>query len=194
MKNKFILGLLAFALIALVSCGDDEEPAAPEEETGIVGTWTLEPVVASLAVGPSAGSADYWFIPAADVTTRACLYNDTYKFNADGTFELTMGTDTWLETWQGVAVEGCGAPVAPHAGGSFTYTFNEVAQTLSVSGNGAHVGLAKVNNAGELPNVAVPTSITYNIAEFSGVGADRKMKLIIEAGSGVFWTYLLQAN
>ncbi|MFT7163033.1 MAG: hypothetical protein ACI9GZ_004233 [Bacteroidia bacterium] len=33
MKNKFILGLLAFALIALVSCGDDEETAAPEEPT-----------------------------------------------------------------------------------------------------------------------------------------------------------------
>ena len=79
-----------------------------------------------------------------------------------------MGGETWVEAWQGVASEQCGTPVTPHDGsGSYTYTY--VNNQLTVNGLGAHIGLAKVTNAGELsdPNNAA-TSITYEIMMSAG--------------------------
>ena len=195
MKNKFILGLLVIPMLLLAACSDDGDETPQEEVSPIVGTWKLQPVAGALAVGPTAGSADWWFNTTDDVNARACLFDDTFTFDEDGTFTVALGSQTWLEAFQGGSTDGnCGTPVAPHAGGSFTYEFNETAGTLAVTGSGAFLGLAKVNNAGELPSVAVPASITYNVAEFTGEGTSRKMKLIIEAGSGVFWTFLLQVQ
>ena len=87
------------------------------------GTWKLTPQAGALAVGPTQGSAGWWQNSAGDVTTRACLFDDQYVFNSDGSFNNVLGTDTWLETWQGVGADGCGTPVAPHDGSaSATWT------------------------------------------------------------------------
>lgn len=157
----------------------------------ITGNWKMEPVAASLAVGPAPGSAEWWFIPAGDVSARDCFYDDVYTFNADGTFTYDMGADTWLETWQGVGSDQCGTPVAPFDGsGNYTYTFD--GSSLKLIGTGAHVGLPKVNNQGEISQGApVASEITYSVDQITEENGVRKMKLIIEAGSGVFWTYLL---
>ncbi|MNY49907.1 hypothetical protein D3C86_1853720 [compost metagenome] len=82
----------------------------------------------------------------------------------------------------------CGTPVAPHNGAVATYLFDEAAGTLKINGSGAYIGLPKVNNAGELPNVAVPASITYNVTLSNN---NNTMNVVIEAGSGVFWSYKL---
>lgn len=191
MKNKLIFALLLIPALFFVACDEENDDETPMEEVSpIVGTWKLQPVAGAMAVGPSAGSADWWFNTDDDVSTRACLFDDTYTFNADGTFVIEMGGQTWLETWQGVDEDGCGTPVAPHVSSSFTYDFNETAGTLTLTGNGAHVGLAKVHNDGELPNAPATASRTYSVNEFNG----STMKLIIEAGDGVFWTFLLQAQ
>jgi hypothetical protein len=80
-----------------------------------------------------------------------------------------MDGNTWLEGWQGAAPDGCGAPVAPHAGGQATYNFDATAGTLTVNGLGAHLGLAKVTNSGELSSPAnAVSSITYNVAFSNG--------------------------
>ena len=153
----------------------------------MTGRWKIASEEAALAVGPSAGSAEWWFLPAADVTTRACYLDDVYVFGADGSFSNEMGDETWLEAWQdGVDADGCGAPIAPHDG-SVAGTYELTETTLTINGAGAFVGLSKVGNAGELPNVAVPESITYTIVEMS----DTAVTLHIEAGSGVWWTYKL---
>jgi len=49
------------------------------------------------------------------VTTRACFFDDVYTFVEDGTYSYDLGDQTWLETWQGVAEDGCGAPVGSTA-------------------------------------------------------------------------------
>ncbi len=60
--------------------------------------------------------------------TRACLFDDIFRFGADGSFTNVMGDETWLEPWQGAAAESCGAPVAPHDGSyAATYVHDEVA-------------------------------------------------------------------
>ena len=113
--------------------------------------------------------------------------DDKYTLNADGTFSIEMDGDTWLETWQADS-EMCGAPLAPHDGsGSYTYEATET--TLTLTGEGAFMGLAKANNAGELPNVDVPTSITYTITEYVRDGAGKRLVLDVECGTGVWWRF-----
>ncbi len=162
----------------------------------LVGTWRIASEEGSLAVGPEPGSNIWWQLPAADLEVRACYLNDDYVFGADGTFSIDQGDETWVEAWQeGVDADGCGAPVSPFDGsGSFTFTASS--SELTVSGEGAFIGLAKVTNAGELAvdnvrnDIPLPTSVTYNIAAFS----DDAMTLQIDA-NGVHWQFqLVKAN
>ena len=150
-------------------------------------TWKVAPEAGALAVGPNQGDGSWWSLSEADLTTRSCFMDDKYTLNADGSFSIEMDGDTWLEPWQADA-EICGAPVAPHDGsGSYTYEATET--TLTLSGEGAFMGLPKANNASELPNVDVPTSITYTITEFVRDGAGKRLVLDIECGTGVWWRF-----
>mgnify|MGYP007000202683 CR=1 len=94
-----------------------------------------------------------------DVTTRACIFDDHYVFNVDGSFQNVMDGETWLETWQGVESEQCGAPVAPHDGSNAaTWEYDDVSGEVTLTGLGAYLGLPKGVNAGQLPDVDVPES------------------------------------
>ncbi|MCP4053933.1 MAG: hypothetical protein GY739_12875 [Mesoflavibacter sp.] len=153
----------------------------------IEGTWKMAEEAGAFGVGPAVGDTSWWNCDDACVTERACYYDDTYVFNSDGSFSNVLGTDTWVEGWQGGS-DACGTPVAPYDGSaSATYTYDSAAGTVTVNGTGAYIGLAKANNAGELPNVAVPTSITYNVTFVDA----NTMTVYVEAGAGVFWQYKL---
>ncbi|WP_046746329.1 hypothetical protein, partial [Kordia zhangzhouensis] len=132
--------------------------------------------------------SDWWAIDAAGVTQRACYYDDTYVFGTNGSFSNVLGADTWVEGWQSGAADACGAPVAPHDGAaSATYTYDDSTGALTINGTGAYVGLPKAVNAGELPNVPVPSSVSYNVTFID----NDTITVVIEAGPGVFWTYKL---
>lgn len=163
-----------------------EEPFS----ASLVGSWRVATEEASLAVGPTAGSVEWWSLPATDLEARACFLDDDYIFSADGTFAIDMDGETWVEAWQGVDADGCAAPVAPHDG-SGDYTFTATSSTITINGAGGFLGLSKANNDGELASLddPVPASITYTISEFDEAAGT--MILSIEAGSGVFWTYKL---
>ncbi len=154
----------------------------------IVGTWKLAPQAGALAVGDAGqGAGNWWTSGAGEVTNRACFFDDSIKFEANGNMTHYMDGSTWLETWQGVGAESCGAPVAPHAGGVATYAYNAAAGTLTVNGLGAHIGLPKVNNAGEIPNGApVASTITY-LVSFSNGG--NTMTADINFGPG-WWRFI----
>ena len=155
----------------------------------IEGTWKLAPQAAALGVGPSGpGDMSWWANGAGDVTTRACLFDDSIKFEANGNMTHYMDGSTWLEAWQG-APEGCGAPIAPHVGGAATYAYNAGAGTLTVNGLGAHIGLAKVINGAEInsPSLAA-SSITYNVAISNG---GNTMTADINFGPG-WWRFVYQ--
>ena len=129
------------------------------------GSWKLSPVAGALGVGPSPGDYSWWSSDEAVVTDRACLFDDEYVFNADGSFQNVQGSETWLETWQtDVTAEGCGAPVAPHDGSNpATWSLDAAAGTVTISGLGAYLGLAKVHNGGE-DGAPVDDMITYNFS------------------------------
>jgi hypothetical protein len=155
----------------------------------IEGTWKLAPQAAALGVGPSGpGDMSWWANGAGDVTTRACLFDDSIKFEANGNMTHYMDGSTWLEAWQG-APEGCGAPIAPHVGGAATYAYNATAGTLTVNGLGAHIGLAKVINGAEINNPSLAaSSITYNVAISNG---GNTMTADINFGPG-WWRFVYQ--
>jgi len=161
------------------------------EGTGspVEGTWILAPEAGALMVGPSAGNGDWWTSSEEDVTTRACYFDDHYVFNADGSFQNVQDGETWLEAWQGVESDQCGAPVAPHDGSNAaTWEYDDVSGEVTLTGLGAYLGLPKAVNECELPNCDVPEAVTYSVTLEEDV-----MTVVIEAGTGVFWTYRLHA-
>ena len=154
----------------------------------IVGTWKLAPEAGALGVGPAKDNVSWWSNAVEDVATRSCLFDDLYIFNEDGTFENVLGSETWVEPWQGATEEACGAPIFPHDGtATATYTYNEAAGTVTINGKGAFLGLAKVVNGAEIgsPSEAAD-SITY-IAVLDG----NTLELDIEVAGGGFWSFRL---
>ncbi|MCC5939966.1 MAG: hypothetical protein JJU37_00340 [Balneolaceae bacterium] len=167
--NKFLL-ILVSIMFALSACSDDSvsiidpdpdpDPDPTEElDPALVGTWVLDPTAGSLAVGPTATDLSWWSISSGDVENRACLYEDQYVFGDDGSFQNVLGEETWLEEWQGVDAEGCGAPVAPHDG-STVGDWSTLNNSVTIEGEGVFLGLPKVHNGGEDGNPA-NNRITY---------------------------------
>ena len=149
------------------------------------GTWKLTPAAGSLMVGPTQGDGSWWTNSEADATsTRACLFDDEYVFNTDGSFENKLGGQTWLETWQGVS-EGCGTPIAPHDGSNAaTWSYDATAATITISGEGAFLGLSKAHNTGE-DGAPVNNTIEYIVTAISSTG----MTIDINVGTG-WWRFL----
>lgn len=155
-------------------------------DSPLVGSWRIAPEAGALKVGPGEFDGSWWQLGEADVDTRACLMDDLYVFNADGTFQNVPGDETWLEGWQGVS-EGCGAPVEPHDGSvPATWSYDAEAKQVTLEGVGAYLGLAKVYNGGELaaPYEAV-ASITYNVTEED----DGAITLSIPIADPGWWTF-----
>ncbi len=167
---------------------DDVELASSTPGPGIVGTWKMAPEAGSFGVGPEQGDMSWWAIDDAGVLERGCFFDDTYVFGADGTFSNVLGTESWIEGWQGGS-DACGTPVAPHDGTvAATYTYIESEGSVTLDGIGAYLGIPKAYNGGELTDPSeAPESITYIIAlsENSTV-----MTLDINIGSG-WWRFKL---
>ena len=150
------------------------------------GTWKMSPIAGSFGVGPGKGDTSWYANNVADLTTRACYFDDDYVFNANGTFSNVQGAQTWLEGWQGP--EGCNAPVAPHNGSNAaTWSYDAIAKTLTLTGVGAYIGLPKVYNGGELPTGVPPASITYLVTAISA----SSMTLDIAIGAPGYWRFIL---
>lgn len=172
---KKLLLLLAFPIVGI--------------SAQVQGTWKLAPQAGALGVGPGLGDISWWSNGVVDVTTRACLFDDSITFNANGTMMHYMNGQTWLEGWQGAIPDACGTPVAPHNGAnpSMTYAYNGTNNTLSVYGLGAHLGLAKVINGAEINTpLNASDTITYMTA-FSNGG--NTMTLDINFGPG-YWRFV----
>lgn len=158
--------------------------------TSIAGSWKLAQEVGALGVGPVKDDISWWANTSNDIITRGCLFDDEFVFNEDGTFVNVLGADTWIEPWQGPAVEGCAAPVFPHDGtATASYTFDEKSGSITINGVGAYLGLSKAYNGGELQSPEeAKDEITY-LAELSPDG--RTLDLDIEISNGAYWSFKL---
>lgn len=175
MRFVGFLKCIAITLI-ITGCSSDNESENLEvvdvEEvkiTDVVGDWGLIKEEGALAVGPTENNLTWWSSSAADVVTRACLFDDVYRFSSDGTFTNVLGNQTWGESWIGKDPEGCTIPVAPFDGtAKATWSHNEIDQTITISGKGAFLGLSKVADATELTSVDdAAENIRYKNVSFS---------------------------
>jgi hypothetical protein len=169
----------------------DQPPVAQEPLTSdsLIGNWKLLPAFGAMGVGPNSGSTAWWVSDDNAVSERACLFNDLFVFAADGSFANQMGGETWLETWQGAAEEGCGVPVAPHDGSaSASYDFDEAAGTLTINGVGAHLGIPKVISGGD--ELSSPSQAAASIV-YGLVNSTPDSMTIEVAYSGGYWTFKL---
>ena len=151
------------------------------------GTWKMSPQAGAFGVGPNQGDTSWFANSLADVTARACFFDDLYVFNTDGTFSNVLGSQSWIEGWQGGS-DACGAPVAPHNGSNAaTWSHNTTNGTVTLTGVGAFLGLAKAFNGGELSTPsAAPASITYKITALTA----NLMTLDLQINGG-WWRYVL---
>ena len=144
-------------------------PACPRgDDLGpLEGNWKLD----FAGVGPNPGDTSWFSISDTGPDgPRACWFNDIYAFGRDGSFRNVQGDETWVETWQGAAMEACGTPVAPHDGSNnAVFQYDETAGSLKLTGLGAYLGLSKVVTGGELTDPAqAPGSVTYEVVELLG--------------------------
>ena len=173
------------------SAADDPPEEVVDEDPILVGDWTLSPEAGALGVGPSAGNIGWWSNSSGDLETRSCLFDDIFRFGADGSFANVMGDQTWIESWQqGATSDGCATPIAPHDGSNdATFVFDSGARTITVNGIGAHLGIPKVVNSGEFSAdspPSVPNSITYEVV----TSTPTSMTIQIGYGGG-YWTFKL---
>lgn len=151
------------------------------------GTWKMSPQAGAFGVGPNQGDTSWFVNTLADVTTRACFFDDLYVFNSDGSFNNVLGTQSWIEGWQGGS-DACGTPVAPHNGSiTGSWSHNTTNNTVALSGVGSFLGLAKAFNGGELSNPSsAPVGITYTITSLT----TNLMTLDIQINGG-WWRFIL---
>ena len=201
--KKGIFFLLAATVI--VACSDDDDPVVTPPTGGDGGgdggttvdmsdhpladsSWSLAAEVGALKVGPSKTDLSWWALPAegdGNVSLRTCQTDDVFTFNADGTYSVALGDDTWLETWQGTdVVEGCGAAVAPHASGDHTWSGD--ADTFTLVGEGVFIALSKANNQNQL-GTPDTNSIQYEFA----LDGDTLEVYLTGFQDGAYWYYKL---
>jgi hypothetical protein len=150
------------------------------------GNWNLAPKAGCIKVGPSKGDYSWWGLPAGDLATRACQMDDRFVFNADGTFQNILGTETWREGWQGA--DGCGAPVAPHDGSaSAKWSVNKDNSSIMIVGKGAYIGIPKAYNGGEL---SAPSGAKDTIIYPAIINKDT-MIVEIAIANGAHWYFEL---
>ena len=145
-------------------------------------TWKLANEPDALIVGPALDGY-WWGNSEDDLIERSCHFDDLYIFRSSGEFEYKNNGDFWVDSDSdgnafpaelGLSV-GCHdsseLPEAFQSWGSGVHAFttseatSDADGTLTVSGEGAWIGIYKIGTAGE---VGTPqSSVTLNIAEIT---------------------------
>ncbi|MDG1394673.1 MAG: hypothetical protein P8P55_07630, partial [Flavobacteriaceae bacterium] len=160
------------------------------------GSWSFTAEAGAMAVGGNPGDYSWWSNNAEDVTTRSCVFDDEYVFNADGSFSNVLGDDTWLESWQaGSPAEGCGVAIAPHDGSNAaTYTVDATAGTVTIVGSGAYLGLSKVTNQGEDGVATDETKVYSYVMSADGTTVDFTIQGFNTGVATAEWIFKMTKN
>ena len=169
-------------------------------------TWKLNPAAGAYKVGdagPDAGN--WWASGAGDVTGRSCEFNDEYTFSyAAQTFVYDNKGDFFGDGYLGNNSGSCQpssnytTAQAPWGSGNFTYTFKDHVGysglgQLTVVGLGAHIGLQKVRNGGEVTS-SPATSITYDVISMKHDPAGYDILVLgVNIGGSGWWSFTLRS-
>lgn len=155
--------------------------------------WVLDNTApGALLIGPPGGV--WWSSNAGDIALRTCLFNDEFIFNINGNYTYDNKGDIWIdEEGGGVFPADMGLPIGCASfsdvpaqysswGSNNNHSFTLAGNNLTVTGEGAFMGLYKIGNGGVA--AGPQTSITYNIISITDE------KLVISKGfDGGAWQY-----
>ena len=161
--------------------------------------WRLMREGSSMGIGPDAASWDTWWALQND-GSRPCVYNQTWTFNADGTMVFDDGGVFWgeefvfadtdligtcFEATAANMVNGDGTDVSAWLSGTHDFDYDPSAGTLTVTGEGAWLGLIKVTPGGD---VKVPQqSVQYDVTITEEEGYD--LMVVSITGDGWYWQF-----
>jgi len=144
-----------------------------------------------ILVGPDNRSEIWWALGINDqIGTRPCLMEEEYIFNLDNSYEYNTNGEVFADfgIWNGDAAGMCiddsdsalmtgenGEDLSAWAGGTFSYEFDPTASTLTVSGTGAHIGLAKIGTDAEY--TTPQEFVRYNVISLDTDGPIDRMVL-----------------
>lgn len=167
--------------------------------------WKLKPTAGAFGVGEAPGS-DAYYPNGEDISeARACLFNDRFIFNEDGTFTYDPVGDIYGEAYMGVE-EGC-QPVSNLEGtageawgaGTHDFSFTDATESgnarITVTGTGAFIALPKAYNGGEYQSgpPAEDRAVTYDVIGYSNEEGVEELTITIDITNEgtVFWTFVL---
>jgi PKD repeat protein len=171
--------------------------------------WYLDRENIALGIGPTIGDNGWWsFGGVTPHGDRPCILDDSYVFNPDGSFEMNTEGTLFVDAdanggWLG-ADESCfneddpGVFTGPNgedlsafaSGGDYTYDFNTNANTITINGFGAYIGLCNKTEAGD--NYVPVATKTFQIIDMEeGDIADRLSVAIVGLDGGFSWNFYL---
>ncbi|HEY0678323.1 MAG TPA: hypothetical protein VGD17_08550 [Chitinophagaceae bacterium] len=163
--------------------------------------WKLAPEQGALLIGPSDFSAVWWQNNVADITSRACLFNDEYTFTKTGSIMTFDSKGDFYVDEEGGNPHPAGMPaVGCYANNAIPAQFQAWANNgnfafevidnnkLKVTGTGAHLGLYKAANPPEAAVTTPQPSITYQIVSITAT----RLVLKIDYGWGA-WRFIYVA-
>ena len=151
-------------------------------------------------VGPQTRAEIWWALGTGQaICERDCVLDDTWVFNEDGKVTRTVGADYWGEdgafpnvgcfdtsvsdNWLGTD----GTDLSAWGDGTFDYTFSSEDETLTLSGLGAYMGLAKVGSTAEY---TVPQSeVVYKVTKVVDAEVDTLvLETVLDEVEG-YWSF-----
>ena len=135
------------------------------KESSLIGTWKLATIPGAMKVGPNFNDGSWWSSTYMDLFDRACHFDDSISISSNGFYNHYFDGSTFIENWQDGLGDRCDAPVYPHNGIPASWSYNASTSQMTLNGYGAHMGLPKVTNNGEISDPAnAVLSTTYDIS------------------------------
>ena len=167
-------------------------------------TWKLFREGVCMSLGPDATNPAQWWAGLENDGARPCMYEHEFTFYRNGKFEFDDNGMFWAEygVFNNVAectqnntpescieataanmVNACGDDVSKWLSGTHEYEYNPVTGELTLTGEGAWIGIPKLGTTGEtlVPLSSVSTKIS--IEQYTGYDI-MKVEFIYD---GAYW-------
>lgn len=188
------VGTYTVALVATNSAGVEanysqsitlSDPMAAQNllDGGSSKTWKLWRGEGSAAgIGPDADNARQWWALVND-GSRPCVFYHEFTFNRDGSFTFDdkgifwgevavfSGTDNNEVCFEAVAanmINSDGADVSAWLGGTHAFTYDPVTGDLTLTGNGAWIGMPQLSTVGEVKVPDATRTVQITLEEMEG--------------------------
>lgn len=153
-------------------------------------TWKLFREGISMSVGSGPGNPTEHWDGLSNDGSRPCLYEHEFTFYSDGSFEFDDKGAFWAEygVFNGPVpagcdqvtdeqcfepsaasmVNACGDDVSAWGSGTHSFDYDPVTSSITLTGNGAWIGIPKLATAGETLSPLPSTTFTATIEQFTG--------------------------